>query len=445
MFIERDIYTEITKWVHESQRKPLLLEGARQVGKTEILKALGEREFEQFYYFNFESDSALSQVFQGDISPKRILEDLSVKIGKEIDPGRSLIIFDEIQSCPRALTSLKYFAEDQKNSYIAAAGSLLGVTLGEDSFPVGKVERKLMFPLNLREFIRANSNAPLIAAFEDLQNGREPTAFQLDALWKITLDYFCCGGLPEVVVAWYTAQTKLEKFNAIRRLQQNIYNDYLADIAKHSGGENAVHIETVLRNIPAQLAREIDGSASKFQFKDVIPGRKSFKELRGPIDWLRRAGLVHQIYIAERAEQPLSAYCKDNRFKLYLFDLGILRHLSGFQPEELTSWGDNIYKGFYAENFVLTELLSHGLSTPTAWREGDSEVEFLVETPQGIVPLEVKSGKNTRSRSLTIYLKRYKPRHALKLVGKEYGGTSRSGVQTLPLFAVLLNLASLRK
>jgi uncharacterized protein len=436
MFLDRDFYKELKGWKDLRERKPVLIEGARQVGKTALLKYFGEREFPKTYYYNFERDAELHKVFAGDLAPLKIIEDLELRQGEKIDPYHSLIIFDEIQACPRALTSLKYFSEELKGTYIACAGSLLGVTLGSGSFPVGKVERRSMYPLSFREFVRSSKNIPLIEAIELLEKGDVLRPMQIEKLWEMMLDYFCCGGLPEVIVGWHSVDSKLDRFNEIKKIQERIYNDYLADIAKHCGSEKAVHIESVLRNIPSQLARELDGSASKFQFKNVIAGKKSFRELQGPIDWLHRAGLIHQVYIAEKALSPLTAYCKDNRFKLYLFDIGILRHLSSFQPEQLIAWGDNQYKGFYAENFVLNELLAQNVPVPKAWREGDSEIEFLLESGRGIFPLEVKSGTNRRSRSLSVYRERYHPQETYILAGKQYADNPSKGVKTRPLFVV---------
>ncbi len=418
MFLERTLINKLITWSKNPDRRPLLVEGARQVGKTALLKKFGNEHFESCHYFNFERDSDLALIFSGTLDPKHILVELGIKIQQKIDPNKSLIIFDEIQQCDRALTSLKYFSEDLKGSFVACAGSLLGISLSKGSFPVGQVDRVTLYPISFFEFLLAHNELDLYESVRNIATATPPSPYLTEQLWSLMLDYFCCGGLPDSVVAWLTGPSKLEKIQNIKTTQERIYKDYLADIAKHSGSESAMHIETVFRNIPAQLARAIDGSAKKFQFKQVISGKKSFDELRGPIEWLTRAGLIHQVYIAEKALSPLSAYCKDNRFKLYLFDLGMLRHLSGFEPQQIFAWGDNMYKGFYAENYVLLELLSAGASVPKAWHEGESEIEFVLERASELIPLEVKSSTNARSRSLSIYRERYKPAHTIILAGK---------------------------
>jgi predicted AAA+ superfamily ATPase len=432
----RDLMTDLVTWSCNPSRRPLVLEGARQVGKTALLHLLGDTHYSNKFYFNFERDRELHSVFAPNFDPKRIIEELEIKVRTKIDPSKDLVIFDEIQACNQALTSLKYFSEEMPGAHIASAGSLIGLHLGEGSFPVGKTQRISLLPLSFVEFLAALDESLLSDNLRALKPNEDVTPFITQKLWEYFLTYLVVGGMPAAVRAWKEEDSKLDKINRVADVQESIIRDYLADITKHCGTENALHIEAVLRSIPEQLAREVDGSASKFQFKNVVRGKKSYLELRGPINWLEKAGLIYKVPIAERSEQPLAAYCKENRFKLYFFDVGLLRALAHFSAESIFAWKENMYKGFFAENFALMELLSTGLRGITAWREKDSEIEFLIERGAAIVPVDIKSGGKSRSRSMQWYVHRYHPAEAFLFAGQQFGKKSPLNVTRLPVFAV---------
>lgn len=435
MFVTRNIQKKLFEWKRLPERKALILHGARQVGKTALLKHFGkEGEFRKIHYFNFEKEINLHRFFESNLNPLSICENLEIAHGENINLHEDLVILDEIQACPQALTSLKYFSEECPYAYVAAAGSLLGITLGVASFPVGKVTHIELYPFSFDEFLDAAGDSKSAEHMREFTPSKNIPIAMHDEMWNAMLRFIVSGGLPELACFWKEKGSLRDKLDAISSRQDELLKEYLSDIAKHSGKENALHIESILRNIPAQLARAVNDSAPKFQFKDVLPGKKGYAELRGPVDWLECAGLVYRVHIAERAQFPLKAYCKDNRFKLFLFDTGILRALSGFPPHELLAWTANIYKGYFAENFVLHLLFCSGLKNVCSWNEGESEIEFLLESAKIPIPVEVKSGNNTRSRSLKIYRERYNPPWQVILSAKPFSIDRSAKKMNIPLY-----------
>lgn len=408
--MERDITQRLLAWKIKKKRHPLIIKGARQVGKTYSLKAFGAEHFSRWHYVNFEEDVKLQKIFKEELNPGRILSELSFHIDTSIDTDNDLIIFDEIQTCPRALTSLKYFSENMPQLAICCAGSLLGLHFGISSFPVGKVDFLDMYPMSFPEFLAGIGET---RAHEYLMNFRLDTQLPEivhSKLWGLLKTYFITGGLPEVVEIY--RENKGDQFQAlqlVREKQDNLILSYEADMARHSGKQNSMHLSRVWRNIPAQLAREQDGSAPKFKFKDVIPEIKGYSRLSGIIDWLRTAGIVIKSYIIDRGQLPFSAFQKENVFKLYLFDIGILGAISRLQPKTILDYDFGTYKGYFAENFAAQEFLCAGENELYSWREVTSEVEFLREVDGGIVPVEIKSGWVTKAKSLQVYADKYGP------------------------------------
>jgi hypothetical protein len=408
--MKREILKSLSEWKNSANRKPLILRGARQVGKTYSLKEFGENEFKNFHYVNFEEDERISRIFDGDLRPQRIMDELRFYFNRNIDPASDLVIFDEIQRCGRALTSLKYFCEEAPRLALCAAGSLLGVIFDAESFPVGKVTFLDLQPMNFSEFLEGAGEEELFILVRDHDPEEHYPAIAHDRLWELWKQYLVVGGLPAVVKEYAANRANLfEATNLVRRMQRDIFHAYLADIAKHSGKPNALHIERLWRNVPQQLARNIDGSAPKFRFKDAVRGMRGFERLSGPISWLKSAGLIINTSIIEQTAVPLSACASENNFKLYMFDVGILGAVSDIQPGNFLHYGFGSYQGYVAENFVAQELRAAGFSELYCWQGKTAEIEFVVDTVQGIVPIEVKSGRVTHSKSLGVYENRFRP------------------------------------
>jgi hypothetical protein len=407
---------DLKTWRTRKDRKPLILRGARQVGKTWLLKHFGEQEFANFHYVNFEEDELLNRLFEADLRPGRLLDELRFYLDHPIDPVTDLVIFDEIQRSPRALNSLKYFCEQMPELALCAAGSLIGVLMSSESFPVGKVTFLDLRPMNFEEFLRGIGEDLLydLITGHDLR-GTLPEAAH-SRLWELWKQYLVVGGLPEAVQIFSGQKSNLyEAVTTIRGVQKNLLDTSLADIAKHSGRMNALNIERLWRNVPVQLAQTQDGSAPKFRFREAIPGIRGYEQLNAPLTWLEKADLIMRSFIVERSALPLSGYARENRFKLYFFDTGLLGALAGLAPAVFLKYGVGNYQGYIAENFVAQELRSAGLDKLYCWQGRTSEIEFLVETENEIVPWEVKSGRITHSKSLTVYEERYQPKTSVVL------------------------------
>lgn len=408
--MEREILDQLIQWKNRSNRKPLIVKGARQVGKTYILKKFGEQEFQRFHYFNFEKDPKLAEAFQADLDPKRILLDLSFQKKIKIQIDKDFIIFDEIQNCPQALTSLKYFNEEFPESYICSAGSLLGIYLGPVSFPVGKVEHLDMHPMTFSEFLKALDDELSVDLLRNISFDAKIPVLAHDHLWQRLKQYFIVGGLPEVVEIFRNHQDDLfVAFENVRKKQADLIEDYLSDIAKHSGKINAMHINRIWRSVPEQLGMTQDGLAQKFKFKGVIPGIDRFSKLADAIDWLEAAGLVIKVHIAHQSKLPLKSFVKENTFKLFMFDVGILGAMMDLLPSMILDYNYGTYKGFFAENYVAQSFEAAHPGPIFSWCEKTAEVEFIRQVEDKIVPIEVKSGWVTKSKSLWVYAQKYHP------------------------------------
>lgn len=433
--MERQQMTALAEWKEKRNRKPLIVQGARQVGKTHILKQFGSRYFSGFHYFNFEDSPELSGVFQKNLDPAVLIRELEFFLGSSIDIKNDLIVFDEIQNEPKALTSLKYFCENMPHAAICAAGSLLGVTMNIDSFPVGKVDFLDLKPLSFIEFINAVGEeqlSSLLMRHDISQPFPEMAHLKLLEYWK---QYLVVGGLPEAVEYFRNNKENMfEAFSEVREIQTALIRTYMADVAKHSGKINSIHVEQVFRSVPSQLARSVNGSAGRFVLKDAVAGIRGYDRLSSPIGWLERANLILRVPVVENVEIPMIAQVKENIFKLYFFDVGLLGALSQLTPQQIMQYDFNTYKGFLAENFVLQELMASGIPNTYCWQGRTSEIEFLIQTNTGeIIPVEVKSGSVTHSKSLAAYIEKYKPLKAVVLSGKNEGEKPRRWY--LPIYA----------
>lgn len=433
--MNRTISRELDAWRVRDGRKPLLLQGARQVGKTYSLKEFGKRSFSRYHHINFEEQETLLSVFDGDLSPQRIIQDLAIRLNTPIHAGEDLLILDEVQQCPRALTSLKYFAEKMPELAVCAAGSLLGVHLGECSFPVGKVDELHMFPLTFEEFLIAGPNPMLAEAFLEV-NTIEPLSSTVhNMLWEEFKLYLIAGGLPEVAAAFMAKRDDLPAaLDEARTIQTRLISEYVADMAKHCGKQNAMHLERLWRNVPAQLGRDQNGSAPKFVFKNAIPGIKGYERLSGVIDWLSAAGLVLRLPIVNSGRLPFTAYERENFFKLFVFDVGILGALSRLPAASIIDYDYGSYKGYYAENAVMQELRAVGRDNLACWREGRAEVEFISDVNGAVVPLEVKSGWVTQAKSLKVFADKYRPSYSVVFSAHNLGVDTKRTRHRYPLY-----------
>jgi predicted AAA+ superfamily ATPase len=426
---------QLSSWMSSANRKPVILRGARQVGKTYLLKEFGQAAFPVVHYVNFEEDPKLARIFEQDLRPGRIVDELRFYLGKPISTTTDLIIFDEIQRCPQALTALKYFNEELPEMALCAAGSLLGVCLAPDSFPVGKVSFIDLYPLNFEEFLKGIGESMLAQTLREVKASTSLPEMAHEKLWELWKHYLVVGGMPEAVNCYAAGRhaSLFDAFTGVRQIQRDLIDTYVNDIAKHSGKTNALHIERLWRSIPAQLARMQDGQSPRFRFKDAIEGISGYQRLSGAIDWLESAGLLLKTFIVERPNTPLSSQQQENRFKLYCHDTGLLGALSGLAPEVFVHYGFGSYQGYIAENFVAQELVVDGFHPLHSWQGRTSEVEFLLESGGTITPVEVKSGRVTNAKSLTVYQQKFSPTQAIVLSGKNvWRSASRTGV---PVYA----------
>ena len=411
--MKRSITSDIISWFYSKNRKPLILKGARQVGKTYLVENLAEPlGIEKVLTFDFKADESLKAIFSSTKDPKKIIDRLALKRGAKIEPGRHLVFFDEIQDCPDALASLKYFAQDMKDLHLISAGSHLGLVASESSFPVGKVDFLSMVPLVFDEFVE-NCSPNIFQAWKE---ETEIDEFIHEELVKLFFAYLTIGGLPELVAHFIDEGSKSSSLTEIRRLQKSLLEGYEGDFAKYSGTVNANHIHHVFRQIPRQLAQYQDESVKKFKFSGVIPNQKGFDRIIGPLSWLSKSRLCIKTFIANRSGHPLLGYTKENFFKTYFFDVGLLNCALDIPPEAIFVPQLDSYKGFIVENFVAQELFAKKGSELVAWKEGQSEVEFLVNSGSDIIPIEVKAAKRARrAKSLYTYIEKYNPKTAYML------------------------------
>lgn len=407
--MKRLLSQALLEWKNRENRKPLILKGVRQCGKTYLMKEFGEENYEDVAYFNFEETDSLKTLFEMDYDTQRILFELGLIRGKTIQPETTLILFDEIQECGRAITSLKYFCENAPEYPIISAGSLLGVALNrQPSFPVGKVDFLTLYPMNFLEFLMANGEEALADYLLSLDGGSvlsEPIANKLAGYLK---QYYVTGGMPEVVQTWCNTHDMAKA----ERVQQTILDSYQFDFSKHAPVKDFPKIAAIWQSIPEQLARD----NSKFMFGHVRKGWRS-KDLEDALVWLESAGLVYKVCRIEKPFIPLSAYSDPTVFKLYMADVGLLRKMSKL-PYEVVLDATPTYtefKGAMTENFVLCEWLKASGEIPFYWTSGNSaEVDFVVQSGAEIIPVEVKSEKNVKAKSLAEYRKKYEPAHSVK-------------------------------
>lgn len=426
--MKRRIDSQLLAWKASANRKPLVINGARQVGKTYSILAFAQQEFSQVLYVDFSAQKNICDLFEGDITPQSILPQLEAVGRIEADPRTTLIFFDEIQACPRALTSLKYFYERAPEYCVIAAGSLLGVALGrsEYSFPVGKVDTLTLYPLDFEEFLWGLGEERLAHLISNSFATNAPLGLHDRALEHYRT-YLLVGGMPEVVCAHVEGSS----LSSVRTLQQGITDAYLADMTKYASPLDSSKILNVWRSVPEQLAKE----NHKFQYATIASSARAF-QYEAPINWLHAAGLVSFCYRVSEGRKPLKAFVEHDFFKLYLLDVGLLTALQGLDADDIAPASDkgSRFRGGIAENYVMQQLLATGME-PFYWgTTSKAEVDFIVQIEgEGAVPIEVKSGGNVSSRSLEAYRLAYEPPIVLRLPTKNFG--LESGIKSVPLYA----------
>lgn len=396
---------KLIEWKNRIDRKPLILKGVRQCGKTYLLKEFGEKHYPDTAYFNFEGNSSLNECFERDLDVDRIITELGVLRKKSIKPHDTLIIFDEIQFSNKALTSLKYFNENSPDYHIVCAGSMLRIALSQPlSFPVGKVDMLNLRPMSFYEFLIAHNEEMLIDYLNDLTPTDRISDILEDKLETYLHTYYITGGMPAAVNKWLATKD----ITAVDEIQQGILDSYELDFAKHAPAKDYPKLSLIWHSIPAQLAKE----NKKYIYSKVKQGLR-VKDLEDALQWLLSAGLVYKIMKIEKPFMPLSAYADQSYFKLYMSDIGLLRKMAKLPAEALLKKSDTFteFKGALIENYALCEIISVLDDIPFYWKsENIAEVDMVAQFGMDIVPIEVKSEHNDKSKSLSEYRRRYNPR-----------------------------------
>lgn len=425
----RKIMGYLETWKESRHRKPLILQGARQVGKTYSILEFGRVYYENVAYFNFETNPGLNETFAGDISPDYLIPILSHIAGQTIVREKTLIVFDEVQLCERALTALKYFCEDAPDYHIIVAGSLLGVAVNRTkfSFPVGKADMKTLYPMDMEEFMFAMGEEALVEQIKKCFAADAPLPWALhDAAMRLYREYLIVGGMPECVRLF--AETK--DYVLIRHTQDAILTSYLSDMSKYNHLNEIKKIRLVYDNITVQLSRK----NTRFQYKLVKKGGRA-SEFENAIEWLCLSGIVSQVYRAEQIKKPLENYRDIDSFKVYVSDLGLLCAKKELAADDILYMVEEIndFKGGMAENYVHVQLSINGYRTYYWTSERGAEIDFIIQRDGKLIPVEVKSADNTKAKSLKIYMETYKPDYAVKLSTKNFG--FEDGKKIVPLYA----------
>lgn len=396
--MERFAMKELIAWKESTIRKPLIVRGARQVGKTWLMKAFGQNYYEQYFYFNFDEKEELKSIFEKNKEPQRIVQLLGLIVGSKIEPKKHLILFDEVQECPEALNTLKYFYENANDYHVIAAGSLLGTLLAQPkSYPVGKVNILNLYPLSFEEFLAA-TNPNLYAYYSTIQKGTQIESIFHERLLDAYRLYLIVGGMPECV--WNWIQT--EDAGVVKQIQKELITLYENDFSKHNGKVNSGRILMVFRSIVTQLGRE----NGKFLYGCVKEGARA-REFEEAIEWLVSAGIVLRIYNVSKAEHPIKVYEQTNHFKLFMFDVGLLKHMAGISNESILLKEDYQFSGPLTENFVVQQLqglydVEPHYHIPSAYEE----IDLVLQNGMQIIPVEIKAGNNTNAKSFHKYIQK---------------------------------------
>ena len=420
----------LTEWKENPYRKPLILQGARQVGKTYSILAFGREQYENVAYFNFETNPQLIKTFEENIDPNYLIPILSRISNQSIIKGKTLIVLDEVQLCERAITSLKYFCENAPDFHIIVAGSLLGVAVNRKqfSFPVGKVEMKSLYPMDIEEFMLACGETELVEQIKKCFGEDYPIPFALhETALLIYRQYLVVGGMPECINKYL--ETK--DFILVRHLQKMILESYLNDMSKYNSQNEIKKTRLVYNNITVQLSKK----NSRFQYKLIKTGARA-AEFENAIEWLDLSGIIKRIYRVEQPKKPLENNRDIDSFKIYVSDVGLLCAKKDIIAEDVLFLSSQLddFKGGMVENYVCNQLTANEYISYYWISDRSAEVDFVIQREGKIIPIEVKSADNTKSKSLSIYISSYKPEYAIKLSTKNFG--FEDGKKTVPLYAV---------
>lgn len=427
--MKRKIVSRLLEWRDSSDRKPLVLQGARQIGKTYIVLYFAGIAYKNFIYCNFEKEKTLSSLFK-NLSPVTIIESLSALRRQQVFPKETLIIFDEIQACPEALTSLKYFCEEANDYHIIAMGSLLGVSVnrGENSFPVGKVQFLDMYPMDFEEYLLAKEEDFLLERIKSCYENNIPLEEVLhEKAISLYKEYLFVGGMPAVVEDYI----KNENSQLAAIFQSDILEAYLNDMSKYNKKSEISKTRLVYRNISTQLSKE----NRKFQYKYIKSGGRA-AEFESAIEWVCLAGIAKRVFKLEQIKLPLQASSSDSDFKFYMGDTGLCCRVQDLLIEDLLYENPllNDFKGGLTENYVCTQLTANGLNL-FYWTSGNqAEVDFITRIGKDIIPIEVKASVHTQSKSLSVYAVSYKPAYCIRISAKNFG--FENGIKSVPLYAV---------
>ena len=423
--MKRNAILELVQWKNSPERKPMVLRGARQVGKTWLMKEFGQNYYDNYVYFNFDEEDELKSIFETNKNPHRIIELLSMISDEKIEPEKTLIIFDEIQECPEALNTLKYFKEKANEYHVITAGSLLGTLLAKPkSYPVGMVNLLDIYPLTFDEFLNAIDSG-LYAYYESIQKEQVIEQIFHQRLLDAYNYYLIIGGMPECVSSWI----KYKDPTMISRIQRELVEVYENDFSKHNGKVNSGRILMVFRSIVAQLAKPNE----KFMYGAVREGARA-RDFEEAIEWLVSAGMLNRVYNVSKMEHPLSAFDKLDQFKLFMFDTGLLKQMAGVDNSAILLKTDYQFKGPMTENYVLQQLKGQFEVEPRYYSDKNGEIDFVVQNKMEIIPIEVKGGEDRSATSFKTYVANYAPEHAYRFSKRVY--RKDGDFTNLPLYLV---------
>jgi len=427
--MKRKIEDILSKWNEQKKPLPLMLLGARQTGKTYILEDFCKRNFENYVYLNFFENADFSSFFQNSLNARNILTNIELYSGKKIDIENTVIFFDEIQECEQAITSLKFFSESHLPFKIVTAGSLLGVKLNRmiSPFPVGKVHIETLYPMDFEEFLWAMDETLLAEKIKEhfFNNLSFPEIVHKKAI-NLYKNYLCIGGMPASVKDF--AENRQDLLLADISIKDNILTGYLADMTKYAATVDAVKIHQVYRTMPAQLAKP----QTKFMYKMVEQGSNAEK-YQTAIEWLLEANMLLRCSLINNVQAPLSAYVIENFFKLYLSDVGLLTTLSRIKYSEIIQADNRTFLGFLTENFVAQTFTANRIPL-YYWNSGNrAEIDIVANLADGIIPIEIKSGRNVGSKSLNVYIEKFNPPYSIRISTKNFG--FENGIKSVPLYA----------
>ena len=423
--MRRTAMEKLVAWKSSDERKPMVLKGARQVGKTWLMKEFGRNYYKSFVYFNFDEEDELKSIFETNKNPQRIIELLSMIAGEKIYPLDTLIIFDEVQECPEALNALKYFKEKANEYHVIAAGSLLGTLLAKPkSYPVGMVNLLDIFPLTFEEFLEA-TDAPLFAYYEGIHKEQQIEEIFHNRLLESYNNYLIIGGMPECVSSWLKHKDPAK----IAQIQRELIEVYENDFSKHNGKVNSGRILMVFRSIVTQLAK----SNEKFMYGAVKEGARA-RDFEEAIEWLVSAGMLNRIYNVSKLEHPISAFDKLDQFKLFLFDTGLLKQMAGIDNSAILLKSTYQFKGPLTENYVLQQLRGQFDVMPRYFSSRNGEIDFVLQCGMDIIPVETKGGEDKSAPTFKKYVADNHPQYAVRF--SKMGYRKDGNITNIPLYLV---------